>query len=126
MKKILSTILGSICGIFLLVNSAFAFTVRLAWDANTEPDLAGYRVYVSQESGVYDPNNFYEVGLDGYAGFTIPDEFVDGVMHYFVVTAYDLADQESGYSNEVYSYGGAVDDPPPSSPSGCYVHSVIP
>ena len=124
MKKLLISIVTGICALWLMTSSAFAFTVTLAWDANTEPDLAGYRVYVSQTSGDYG-DTFYDVPLDGYSGFDVPDIFSDGVIHYFVVTALDWEGLESGYSNEVYT-NGTTTDGPPGSPGGCYIVAVTP
>ena len=93
--------------LFILLFSipTFAADVTLIWDANTEPDLAGYNVYTGTESGVYgDPLN---IPLSGLSDINNP-EFViqdlqDGVFHYFVVTAFDneFPALESDYSNEV-------------------------
>ncbi len=74
---------------------ASAADVKLAWDANTEPDLAGYKVYYGQSSRTYgvptDVGNATSTTVSGLAPGT----------YYFAVTAYDAAGLESGYSNEV-------------------------
>ena len=70
--------------------------VTLAWDSNTEPDLAGYRIYVGLASGDYDPpidvGNVNETTLTG---------LIEGTDYYFAATAYDLDDNESAYSDEL-------------------------
>ena len=81
-----------------------AFEISITWDANTEPDLAGYRIYVSKVSGQYDRGNMRkEIPLQGEIDpgihiITVPD---DGIKRYSVVTAFDVDDNESGYSNEI-------------------------
>ncbi|MGA1869270.1 MAG: MopE-related protein, partial [bacterium] len=88
----------------------YAFTVTLAWDANTEPDLAGYNIYYKTESSAD-----YENGFDVYTSdktkviysdsnqvlcqVSLPE--ISGATYYFVATAYDTSHNESGYSNEV-------------------------
>lgn len=77
-------------------------SITLAWDAPTThidgsplADLAGYKLYYGTESGDYtedlDVGNFTSCSIDGLSPGT----------WYFVVTAYDLYGNESGYSNEV-------------------------
>ncbi len=82
--------------------------VTLEWDANTEEDLAGYRLYDSTESGVYGtiPKAAIPAGTETVT-VTVPDGLV-----YFVLTAFDEAGNESGYSNEVMSRGV-----PPEAPT---------
>ena len=46
-------VLASILILFPMV--AFGATVDLAWDANTEPDLDGYKIYYGTASGTYSP-----------------------------------------------------------------------
>ena len=52
-----NAILLKICLSFILLfvsmTPAFAGSVNLSWDANTEPDLAGYKVYFGTSSGNY-------------------------------------------------------------------------
>jgi hypothetical protein len=87
----------------LILTALFSFTsadsaaqINLAWDPNTESDLAGYRVYYGIASGTYgtpaDVGNVTAYTLNG---------LTPGVTYYIAVTAYDTAANESGYSNEV-------------------------
>lgn len=73
-----------------------ADTVKLAWDANTESDLAGYKLYIGTASGTYDSN----IDVTNVTEYTIPNLTV-GTTYFFVGTAYDTSGNESGYSNEV-------------------------
>ncbi|MFC1889575.1 MopE-related protein [Thermodesulfobacteriota bacterium] len=70
--------------------------VPLAWDSNTEPDLAGYRIYYGTSSGDYD----FSVDLGNCTGCSISD-LEDGRTYYFAATAYDEYGNESGFSDEV-------------------------
>ena len=80
-------------------------SVSLAWDANSEQDLAGYRVYYGTGSGNYTQT------LEAAAPSSTVTGLTEGVVYYFAVTAYNTEGAESGYSNEV-SY--AVPTPSPS------------
>ncbi len=73
----------------------------LAWDANSESDLAGYRVYHGLTQGEYDTSE--DVGLTSdptSPQYTLADLTV-GEEYFFVVTAYDFYGNESEYSNIV-------------------------
>ncbi len=81
---------------FLFFSTAvFAGDATLTWSANTESDLAGYRVYFGTASRAYGPS--INVGkttshtLTGLANQT----------YFFAVTAYDTAGNESSFSAEV-------------------------
>lgn len=79
---------------------AQAAICTLSWDANTETDLAGYRVFQTPSGVLYPPEpawigNATEVTCD-QLGAT-----VSGTTYYFHVTAYDTAGNVSGPSNEV-------------------------
>lgn len=68
----------------------------IGWTANTEPDLAGYRVYHGTTSGIY--TEFVTLGLTTsyqWSGLT------GGQTHYFVVTAFDTSNNESARSVQV-------------------------
>ncbi|HRZ57568.1 MAG TPA: hypothetical protein P5525_19185 [Candidatus Paceibacterota bacterium] len=92
--------------------AAWGAQVTLAWDPNSEPDLAGYRLHRGQSSGVYDRT----VDVGNVTTFTDADLQTD-VIYYFVVTAYNTAGLESDPSNEVSFLApnasptiGAIDD----------------
>jgi hypothetical protein len=71
-------------------------TVTLSWVANTETDLAGYKVYVGTQSGTYGP----PVTLGKVTTYQITNLTL-GTTYFFSVTAYDSAGNESPHSAEV-------------------------
>ena len=77
--------------------------VRLTWLANQEPDVAGYRIYVS---GSYDGT--YQ-GVGETSGLSFVDYgATNGLTSYYAVTAVDAAGNESELSTDV-----AYDTPRP-------------
>ena len=70
--------------------------VTLAWDANSETDLAGYRVYVGQESGKRTTS--FEAGR---ATTITLENLTAGATYYVSVTAYNTTGLESLPSEEV-------------------------
>ena len=70
--------------------------VTLAWDLNTEPDLAGYRLYYGFERGNYP----YSIDVGNQTSYTFSNLEPDQV-HYFVATAYDIDNNESDFSDEI-------------------------
>ena len=73
--------------------------VRFAWDPNSEPDLAGYRLYQSKHSRQYSASNrVLEIpaGTETCAVGPLPPG-----TYFWVLTAFDESLGESGYSNEV-------------------------
>jgi hypothetical protein len=89
--------------IFTLVHllsppSVWAVDVTLAWDANTEQDLAGYRIFHREEGQSYQYNN---PAWEGTATTCTISALDDNTTYYFVVRAFDTSDNESGDSNEV-------------------------
>jgi len=109
--------------IFFLIPSAAvqAADVTLAWDGNTEPDLAGYSIYLREGSA---PSKTYytrridislaSLGEDTSSPHYTVSNVSDNETTFFAVTARDNEGNESGLSN-VVSY--APDDPLPSDPS---------
>ena len=77
------------------INTLLAADVTLAWDANTEPDVAGYNVYAGITSGSYGPH----VSVGNQTSYTVTG--LGSGTHYFAVTAYDAYGVESGFSIEL-------------------------
>jgi len=108
--NILLYCLGYLAAMYsLFPAAASADQIILAWDANTEPDLAGYVVYGKQGSPCppYDYIDTYpEEDLDDPLFPTIVITGLDNnIVYYFVVTAYNTAEMESDFSNIVSSTG---------------------
>jgi len=108
---------------------------HLVWNANTEPDLAGYKVYYrfdqtaasAKQGPPFDGTQLLEgespityklVDLEDSANpmVTISMPF-DGVYD-FVLTAFDLDGGESGFSNHA---GWTATENPPMAPTGAAV-----
>jgi len=126
--------LGSLA-ILSLPAPGHAVDVTLAWDANSESDLAGYAIYYGTESG---GPYFGEGAVEGYSPVDIlldededPDpNVVQFTLHdlpegiyFFAVTAFNTSGEESGYSNEASTasdepgtYGGAS-----GGGGGCFI-----
>ena len=100
MKK-LKLLLAVVAFFFMCGMAMAASNVTLIWDANSETDLAGYRLYQSQIPGVYTFGDGNQVAtiLAGTETVQIAD-MADGT-YFWVLTAYDNDGNESGASNEV-------------------------
>ncbi len=72
----------------------------LTWNANTEPDLAGYRIYHSLVSKVYG-GAIDTLALDTNVTCEELGITQDGLLHFWSITAFDAAGQESLFSQEV-------------------------
>ncbi len=81
------------------------FSLTLTWDANTEEDLAGYKVYVSSTSGDYgEPRAIVYPKKKKRRTLTPTYEVTEiqiNTTYFFVVTAFDTVGNESAHSNEV-------------------------
>ena len=82
----------------LTVNASATSSVTLTWNANTESDLSGYKIYRATTSGGYGAPI---ATLQGNIPTFIASGLQLGTTYYFVVTAYDSAGNESSLSNEV-------------------------
>jgi len=130
MKKIILTLV--FC---LIATTAMSAAVTFRWDANTETDLAKYKLYQSETAGgpytkaqvVGEGNLVAIITVDLSATPPIhPTEYtLTGVAdgrHYWVMTAADLSNNESGFSNEVTT---SIDSIPPSPPGGLSIWEII-
>ena len=87
--------------LFLATQALTATNVTFNWDANTEQDLAGYRLYQSDTSGVYTFGAGNEIkDINAGVETVVIGDIPDGT-YYWVLTAYDTGGKESGPSNEV-------------------------
>jgi hypothetical protein len=84
-----------------------ARSVSLAWDADPQPDIAGYKLYYGSATGSY--TNDIDVGN---VTTTTLSGLVNGVTYYFAATAYDTLGLESGYSGEVNYTVPSTNAPP--------------
>jgi len=100
---------------FLIFFPAFgmAATILVSWNANTEPDLDGYKVYYGTQSGQYQAPR--DVGNTTTYQGSVPD---DGSTYYVAVTAYDTSGNESDFSQEASIY---VPIPDSTAPTGSIV-----
>jgi hypothetical protein len=101
-KSIFKVLLFTIGLLFSMCCSSYAEVkgYTLTWDANSEPDLAGYKVYISTESGNYEtPAAVLGLVTNYQSELNVPDDAESDF--YWVVTAFDTSGLESDYSNEV-------------------------
>ena len=92
--------------VLMFCGSALAMDVTLQWDANSESNLAGYKIYYDSDSngppyngtGATEGNSPINVG--NVTTFTIHG-FPNDASVRFAATAYNTENLESGYSNEV-------------------------
>ncbi|GJL64051.1 MAG: hypothetical protein NPIRA04_27050 [Nitrospirales bacterium] len=98
-------VLGLACCLFLnptavqsanIVQSTATDSIKVQWSANSESDLAGYRVYQGTSPGSY--SIYFDVG-----NTTVyePQSLEAGLTYYFAITAYDAVGNESSPSTEV-------------------------
>lgn len=86
-------------------------SLSVTWFANTEPDLAGYRIYYGELSGQYGP----PIDITDETNLKFQIKNLKMKIKYFVaMTAYNLAGMESGFSQEA----SATTLGPPMVPKG--------
>lgn len=90
---------------------AHAAQITLAWNSNSEPSVAGYKVYYGTASRVYSA----VIDVGNWTSCVI-SELQDGITYFFTATAYDSESNESSYAAEV-SYTVPAGSSPSSDPS---------
>ena len=81
--------------LFAFTSAGLAQDVSISWIANTESDLAGYKVYFGTAPGTY--GNPISLGT----GTTYTLTGLPAGTYYIAITAFNTSGLESGYSNEV-------------------------
>jgi hypothetical protein len=92
--------------IALMARAAAAGSISLQWDPNLELDVAGYRVFVGDQPGVYTSS----VDVGNITNWAYPDA-VDGKRYCFTVAAYSAGPRLGARSAEVCTQGIADDAP---------------
>ena len=82
--------------LFVWLGQAAAGSLIATWDANTEDDLAGYKVFYGAESGMYTE----ETDVKKNTTF-IAQDLKEGAEYFFVIKAYDYSGNLSAPSTEV-------------------------
>src|SRR4030042_280361 len=80
----------------LSMQAVDAASVTLAWDPNSEPDIAGYKLYYGKTSGSYES----AIDVGNQTSYSISD-LEDGKTYYCMVRAYNIFGKESEFSSEL-------------------------
>jgi len=112
--------------ILVILTTAFnssAADVTIAWDANSDPDLAGYKFFYGASSGNYS----FSKDVGNTTSYTVAN-LAEGETYYFAAKAYDTSNNESDYSIElVYTLPAPNSSPntpaQPTGPSNGYVQT---
>jgi hypothetical protein len=92
----LVSIMGATQFVFVSSSTLYAASINLAWNANSESDLAGYRIYYGTSSGNY--TSFQETGrITRYA----LSNLTENRTYYIAMSAFDTARNESRRSAEI-------------------------
>lgn len=96
MRKVILIVLSLV---IICPVSGSAASILMRWNANTESDLAGYKVYYGNQSRTYSSSanvgkvTSYQIG-----------NVSTGRTYYVALKAYDTSGNESGYSSESSIY----------------------
>ena len=93
----------------MLVPYCFAAQITLAWDQNSESDIAGYKIHYGTVIGNYQ----YDVDVGNHISCTISG-LAEGTTYYFAASAYNTCNMESSPSSEL-AYTVPIPPPAPSS-----------
>jgi hypothetical protein len=116
-QKILFILSASLFLLALFPSHLPAGILTLAWDANNEDDLGGYKVYYGTRSIDYD----FVIDVGNVTQYTVRG-LEPETLYYLALTAYDISRNESDFSGEVSAV--ADEDPAPSSsPSAALIDS---
>ncbi|MGD8666783.1 MAG: fibronectin type III domain-containing protein [Desulfobacterales bacterium] len=93
-----------------LVPCCFASQITVAWDENSETDIAGYKVHYGTTSGNYE----YIVDVGNTTSCSISG-LTEGTTYYLAATAYNTNNVESNISEElVHTVESVITNNPPT------------
>lgn len=121
MKKILFTIY-IICLMIILSIACHAkpYELTIGWDANTEADLAGYKLYQKKDSSSdYSRIPVATIADANSVEHTLTVDIIE--TNNFVLTAFDNDNNESDHSNEISFTPDLI---PPNKPGGISIKRV--
>lgn len=75
-------------------------SATLTWDAATDPNLSGYRIYYGTAPRMYLQSPGQGVSVGNVTTYTVTG-LSSATTYYFAATAYDTSNSESIFSNEV-------------------------
>ncbi len=82
--------------------TALPATVSLAWNANTDQNLAGYKIYYGNASRNYSA----VIDVGNATSYAVAN--LSSGTYFFAVTAYNTSGAESPFSNEISTTIGAT------------------
>ena len=104
--------------LFLASTTQPTWWIEFKWDANTEKDIAGYRVYYRKG----DQPDFVCLGeTDKDKTDCVVSELEPLVDHFFAVTAFDTGELESRLSDELKF---RVEPWSPGEEDGCFIVTI--
>ena len=109
MKKNLTVLLIVLAAAILYPIQLFAVAVEVSWNANSESDVAGYKIYYGTQSGTYTST----LNTGKVTTSTI-DNLETGKTYYVAMSAYDASANESEKSSEVSIAIPVSDTTPPT------------
>ncbi len=100
---------------FFILDASAATQASFRWESNTEPDLAGYRIFHREQSQSYDYTHPSWEGTDTYCTIYDLDE---SQTYFFVARAFDNEGYESENSIEACLEPGTIINHPPTANAG--------
>jgi Concanavalin A-like lectin/glucanases superfamily len=100
---------GCVFSYLAFSSPAFSADVTLGWDPNSEPDLAGYKIYYGPAPRTY----VTSINVGNRITYTVTG--LSAGTYYFAVVAFTTSGLQSPFSNEVSVTLTGVPPPPPTT-----------